>query len=92
MKLSQPTPELPVRDWRAAQDFYVAKMGFTPAWTLEDAQMTALAHGECAIFLRQVEGAITPCVHWIFVDDVDAAHRDLTALGADIQGPPVDEP
>jgi len=92
MKFNQPAPELPVRDWMAARAYYVERLGFTPAWTLEDARMAAIAHGDCAIFLRQSEAKIVPVVLWMFAEDVDAAYEALLARGADVQDPPVDEP
>ncbi|WP_230374155.1 VOC family protein [Pontivivens ytuae] len=89
---AQATPELPVRDVIAAQIHYRDRLGFTIAWHNEDGRIGAVAHGACAIFLRGVDGPIAPVTLWIFAADVDAACRDLTALGADIVDPLADKP
>lgn len=91
-ELSQPTPEVPVRDLRAAQIYYRDRLGFQIAWTHEPGRIGAVSHGDCAIFLRQTDGPLHPATFWIFAPDVDAACRDLTERGADIVDPLADKP
>jgi len=49
MKISQPTPELPVPDVRVAQEYYRDVLGFEIAWHNEDGKIGAVAYGDCAI-------------------------------------------
>lgn len=91
MKISQPTPELPVPDVRAAQRYYRDRLGFDIAWYHEEGRIGAVSHGECAIFFRERE-VRTASVFWVFCDDVAATHADLARRGADILGPPETKP
>lgn len=84
MKLSQPTPELPVPDVRKAQEYYRDRLGFEIAWHNEEGRIGAVSHGDCAIFFRESSEDARPGVFWIFTEDVDEAHATLTRLGADI--------
>ncbi len=92
MVFSQPVPELPVHDVRKAQAYYRDRLGFEIAWHNEGGRIGAVAQGNCAIFLREVEGQITPCVHWVFAEDLDGTFAALEAQGAEIVGPPEDKP
>lgn len=92
MKFSQPVPALPVRSVTDAQIYYRDKLGFEVAWHNEAGRIGAVAHGDCAIFFREVEGEITPSVHWVFAEDIDRMFAHLSALGADIVEPPEDKP
>ncbi|MEM8555854.1 MAG: VOC family protein [Pseudomonadota bacterium] len=91
MKISQPTPELPVPNVRAAQEYYRDRLGFEIAWHNEDGEIGAVAHGECAIFFRE---GVPPNsgVFWVFCEDVDGVHADLTQRGADIVEPLANTP
>ena len=88
MKLAQPTPELPVRDLETARIYYRDRMGFDLEWLNTEGRIGAVSHGRCAIFFRESDAEIHPATFWIFVDDVDAAHADLAARGAEIVSPP----
>ncbi len=92
MKLYQPTPELPVANVPAAQAYYRDVLGFEVGWFHDEARKGAVSHGDCAIFFQEVESPITPVVLWVFSDDVDAAHADLAAKGANMVGPLGDTP
>ena len=92
MRMRQPVPELPVRDVPAAQAHYRDRFGFEIAWHDEGGRMGAVAHGDCALFLREVDGPIAPGTFWVFADDVDAAEAELRGLGAEIVDPVADRP
>jgi uncharacterized glyoxalase superfamily protein PhnB len=87
MNISPPTPELPVPDVKAAQAYYRDHFGFEIAWYNEGGDIGAVSHGDCAIFLRKTETPISGGTFWVFCEDVDAAHSELVALGADITEP-----
>ncbi len=92
MRISQPTPQLPVKDVAQAQAYYRDHLGFQIEWQHDDGQIGAVSHGECAIFFRATDGPIHPGVFWIFTEDVDAAYRELKILKADILSPVEDKP
>lgn len=92
MKMSQPIPELAVPSVRKAQEYYRDRLGFEIAWYNEQGRIGAVALGDCAIFFREASQTHDPSVFWVFSEDVDATHAELNRLGADILGPPVDEP
>ena len=88
MVLSPAVPELPVPDVAAAQAWYAERLGFEIGWHDEAGGIGAVSHGDCALFLRRSDAPARPATFWIFADDVAAAHRDMTARGADVLGPP----
>lgn len=90
--LATATPALPVRDVPVAQAYYRDHFGFEIKWHHEGGRIGGVAHGDCAIFLREVTGPIQPVVLWIFCADVDAAEADLSARGARITEPLGDTP
>lgn len=87
IEFAQPTVALPVRDVVAAQEYYRDRYGFEVKWHHEGGRIGAVARGECAVFLRAVDGDIQPVELWVFVVDVDAACAALEARGAEIVGP-----
>ncbi len=91
-QISQPTAALPVRSVPEAQDWYRDLLGFEIKWHHEGGRIGGVAHGEAAVFLRELDGDIQPNVLWIFCADVDAVHDDLVARGAPITGPLADTP
>ena len=91
-RFAQPVVALPVDDVPAAQLWYRDHLGFEIKWHNEAGRIGGVAHGEAAVFLRAVDGAIQPNVLWIFCPDVDAVHDDLTARGAPVTGPLADTP
>ena len=91
VKISQPTPEIPVPDVRVAQEYYRDTLGFEINWTNDEGRIGAVSHGDCAIFFRE-STAPSSGVFWVFSEDVDAAYAALSGRGADIAGPPADTP
>ncbi|WP_421724512.1 VOC family protein [Bauldia sp.] len=87
MRIAQPTPELPVPDVAAAQDYYRERMGFRVEWHNKEGGIGAVSHGDCAIFFRETKGDIHPGTFWIFTENVDDAFLELGRLGADIVEP-----
>ncbi len=92
MKMSQPTPELPVPSVRTAQEYYRDMLGFEIAWYNQEGKIGAVALGDCAIFFREVEGDIPGSAFWVFCEDLDEAHADFVRRGADIIENPEDKP
>ncbi|MEP3279150.1 MAG: VOC family protein [Stappiaceae bacterium] len=92
MKIAQSTPEIPVRDVEEAQQYYRDRFGFEIAWHNRVGRIGAVCHGECALFFRETEDEIHPATFWIFTEDVDEAHSELQARGADIVDPVADKP
>ena len=92
MKMSQPVPELPVADVRAAQEYYRKYLGFQVEWFNAVGRIGAVSCGDCAIFLRETDGDIHPAVFWVFARDVDAMFAAMQARGADIVEPIEDKP
>jgi len=92
MKLASPTPELPVADVPAAQAYYRDRLGFEVAWYNGDGGIGAVAHGDCAIFLRKAPVPSEPSIFWIFAEDIDAAYEVLVAKGAEITDPIENKP
>lgn len=92
MKIDQPTPALPVRSVQAAQEYYRDRLGFNIGWHHEVGRIGAVSHGQCALFLAETDGDIHPGTFWIFTEDVDAAHAELTPRGAEIISPIADMP
>lgn len=89
MKISQPTPELPVPNVQEAQAYYRDRLGFDVAWYHEEGRIGAVAHGDCAIFFRECQDTSNPSVFWVFTDDVDEAYKELLERGADVGEKPV---
>jgi predicted enzyme related to lactoylglutathione lyase len=92
MKISQPTPELPVPNVRAAQEHYRDRFGFEIAWYHDEGRIGAVAHGDCVIFFREMPETVAPSVFWVFTDCVDETHAELTGLGADVLQQPWSSP
>lgn len=92
MRISQPTPALPVRDVKAAQEYYRDHFGFQIEWRHDEGHIGAVSHGECTIFFRESDEPIHPAIFWVFVEDVDAAYAELKTLGAEIVEPIEDKP
>lgn len=92
MRISQPTPALPVRDVRVAQEYYRDKLGFEIKWHHQEGRIGGVSHGDCAIFFRESDEPLHPAIFWVFVEDVDGAHAELKALGANVVEPLEDKP
>ena len=87
--ISQPVPELPVKDLNRACDYYCDKLGFQRAWALPE--IAAVARSKAVIFFRLSPASITPQRHWIFADDVDATF-EMQARGVVIVDPISNKP
>lgn len=92
MKLHQTVPELPVRDVEQAQRYFRDRLGFTIEWLYPGGDLGAVSHGDCVLFFRRAASGGGPGVFWIFVDDPDAACRELEQRGAEIVDPVADKP
>jgi len=92
MKLSQPTPELPVPNVRLAQEYYRDVLGFEIAWHNEEGKIGAVSLDECAIFFRQIDGDIAHGTFWLYCEDIDEAHAEFVRREADIIEKPEDKP
>ncbi len=84
MKLLPAVPELPVRDVVAAQAHYTRHLGFQAAWHNEAGRIGAVAHGECALFLRESDVPITPVTLWFFAEEIDAMFYAFRTTGAQV--------
>ena len=92
MTLSAATPELPVTDEVAAQEWYVEQLGFEATWHVTDGRIAAVRRGDCALFLRGGHDAPAPQVVWVFAEDVDAFADEVAASGVEIAVPLADTP
>lgn len=89
VNISQPTPELPVPNVQAAQDYYRDVLGFDVAWYNEAGKIGAVARGECALFFREADGNAAPSTFWVHCEDLDEAHAEFQQRGANITEPPL---
>lgn len=100
------SPHITVRDVKAAADFYVKAFGFTLKFMLPGPQgkimHAQLNHGLSVIMVgpesleRGIKAPITsglsPAVSmFIYVDDVDATHKNALAVGAKELLPPSEQ-
>ena len=79
---------LPVRDWRASRDFYVAHLGFTVEFEVPQGGPAGLGVAAMqddvglTLFLEQQAGPIAACgSHTLQVDDVENFHHRLAGAG-----------
>ena len=87
------TPILRVRDFGAAIDYYVDKLGFMKKWDWgEPPIFGCVSRGKVEIYL--CEGAQGQPGMWlsVFVRDVDALHREYVRSGAMIRQAPTNLP
>jgi uncharacterized glyoxalase superfamily protein PhnB len=82
--IGQPVPQLPVEDVEKAQKYYKDVLGFEIAWTYPDKSIGAVARGNIAIFFAKASNPITPNIHWVFAENVDATYAEFKERGADI--------
>jgi uncharacterized glyoxalase superfamily protein PhnB len=85
--IGPPVPELPVADVERAQRYYRDALGFEIGWVTPDKVMGAVSRGHGVIFLRRRTPPFQPGAAWVFAEDVDAAHEELKASGANIVDP-----
>jgi len=87
---------LPVRDWRASRDFYVACLGFTVEFELPQGGPTGLGvaamqdDGGLTVFLEQQAAPVAAGAgsHTLQVDDVEDFHERLAGAGIAFLSPP----
>ena len=87
-----PVPELPVADVERAQRHYRDALGFEIGWRYPGDDIGAVSRDGVAIFLRRRTAPFEPAVHWVFAEDLDAAHEALRASGARIVEPIATQP
>lgn len=90
--LSQPVPEVPVRDVVAAQGVFRDVLGFEIGWYDAEAGLGAVSSGSAVVFLRAVDGPIAPMTLWMFSEDVDALFAEVTRRGGSVLSEPEDKP
>jgi catechol 2,3-dioxygenase-like lactoylglutathione lyase family enzyme len=82
---------LPVRDWRKSRDWYKDHLGFEVEFEIPDRKTAAMRDdADLTIFLY--EGEVTNCPGISFtvqVDDVEARHEALVAVGISFVHPPM---
>ena len=88
--IGQPVPELPSANLERSARYYTEKLGFTRQWAFPD--IISISRDDVAIFFRKTEERITPQVHWIFSEDVDATHTEMKEAGAAIVEPIENKP
>lgn len=86
-KMGPLVPELPVADVERAQQHYRDALGFEVGWLNPGKEIGAVSRGDAVIFFRKRTLPFEPAVHWVFAEDVDAAHEELKSLGANIVDP-----
>jgi len=85
--MGQPVAELPVADVERAQQHYRDALGFTIGWLYPGKEIGAVSRDKAVLFFRRREPPFEPAVHWVFAEDIDAWHDELTASGANIVEP-----
>ena len=87
------TPILNVKNFAAAMDYYVTKLGFEKKWDWGDPpEFGCVGRGEVSIFL--CEGGQGQPGTWMYIgmDDVDALYEEYKKSGAIIRQPPTNYP
>ena len=77
------TPQLPVSDVRAAQDYYRDVLGFQIAWIWLD-DYGAVYNGDVQIYFTKVDGPRPSMCCCADVEDADAVYETYRARGAKI--------
>ena len=82
---------LPVRDWRKSRDWYKNHLGFEVEFEIPDRKTAAMRDdADLTIFLYQAAVADSPGISFtIQVDDVEAKHDALAAVGVRFVHPPM---
>lgn len=81
---------LPVADWQASRDWYVATLGMAVEFEIPDRRTVAVRDEfDFTIFLVQADAPPAAGIAlWIQVADVDATHAQLTGRGVRFNHPP----
>ncbi len=98
--LKQAIPNVFVKDFQAALNYYTGPLGFRPLFVYGDTPFYAhIARDEAILALRHVTRPVIDHTAgeallsaFIEVNDVNALHASLQAVGAHIGQPPRDEP
>lgn len=98
--LKQAIPNIFVKDFQAALDYYTGRLGFRPLFVYGEAPFYAhIARDEAILAIRHVAKPVIDRTAgedllsaFIEVSDVNALHELLRAAGAQIWQPPRDEP
>ncbi|HEX6637383.1 MAG TPA: VOC family protein [Steroidobacteraceae bacterium] len=86
-ELSQPVPELPVRDVERARRYYCEKMGFEPGWIEPGSEIGSVKRDRVVIFMRRRPASFEPAVHWVFAPRITETHDEMRTRGALITEP-----
>lgn len=102
MNFPAAVPEIPVRDLRAALEYYRDRLGFTIDWGAQEGGdgIAGISRGDCRLFLtdgkfRERHGNRSPVLIWLNLDGreaVDALHAAWSGAGAKIVAPPESKP
>jgi uncharacterized glyoxalase superfamily protein PhnB len=85
------TPILNVKDFAAAMEYYVAKLGFEKKWDWGDPPtFGCVGRGDVNIFLCEGEQGQPGTWMYIAMDDVDDLYAEYLKSGAIIRQPPTD--
>ncbi len=77
------TPQLPVLDVRATQEYYRDVLGFRIAWLWKN-DYGAVQKGDTQIYLTRVDEPEPPVCCCVDVEDADAAYEVCRSKGANI--------
>jgi len=81
---------LPGRDWRAARDWYVTHLGFSPEWENPQLDLAAISDASgFKIFLCEGESAANAQLAFALeVDDVERRYQAMTRAGVTFEHGP----
>ncbi|MAY75625.1 MAG: hypothetical protein CMJ31_13100 [Phycisphaerae bacterium] len=95
-RILKSVPYRRVPDLPRAVAFYTDQLGFEAIQTIADTEgrpfFVIVRRGEATQMLSSRPVHHRDRLMWIYVDNVDAAHRELVIAGADIPFPPTDQP
>jgi catechol 2,3-dioxygenase-like lactoylglutathione lyase family enzyme len=92
-RLTFAAPAIAVADVAAAAGWFEARLGFRAAGTSGTPPVWASLRRDGVEIMLTRAAAAPPSgglAAYVYVDDADALHAELTALGAELTGPPVD--
>ena len=79
-------------DVERAPQYYRDVLGFEIGWLDPSREIGAVSKRKATIFFRNRQRPFEPAVHWVFAENVDAAHDELKSLGANIVDPIENKP
>ncbi len=92
MRMSQPTPELPVPNVRKAQEYYRDTLGFEVAWYNEPGKIGAVSSGDCTIFFREATKESPSSTFWVYCEELNEAYDAFLQRGANLTEEPTLKP